>query len=115
MISDDPRWGSKGVTTLQHQDQRGHKMAMAEPADDRVIEVVDYLRETIADIDETVRSWHLKRTKLAVRLAALEAATDGSVLEAAADYERRLGEDRPYEAAEDVADLVKEAHSRFVT
>lgn len=90
-------------------------MAIAEPANNEVVSLVDYLRETIAEIDSTVSGWHARRTALALRLAALEAATDPEVLAAAEDFDARVAEGRPYEGAQSVADLVKEAHARYVT
>ncbi|MGH9152896.1 MAG: hypothetical protein ACRD03_10970 [Acidimicrobiales bacterium] len=90
-------------------------MAMAGPANQEVVSLVDYLSETIAEIDATVSGWQTKRTVLALRLAALEAATDPEVLAAAEDFEARVAEGRPYEGAQSVADLVKEAHARYVS
>lgn len=90
-------------------------MAIAEPANNEVVSLVDYFRETIAEIDATVNGWHAKRTALALRLAALEAATDPEVLAAAQDFEKRVADGRPYEGAQSVAELVKEAHARYGT
>lgn len=80
-----------------------------------IVEMVEYLRATIADIDEMVREWQVKRTALAIRLSSIEAATDPKILEAAADYERRVVDGTPYEDAVDAAELIKEAHRRYVT
>lgn len=89
-------------------------MAMGEPVNDQIVSVVDYLRETIGDIDATVQGLQSERTTLAVRLAALEAATDPDVLEAAEDFASRTEDGRRYEGAEDANDLIREAHARFV-
>jgi len=89
---------------------------MAEPArSDQVIEMVQYLRDTIAEIDDALRDLQARRTGLAVRLAAIEASGDPAVTEAAADYGVRVTENRPYEDAEDADRLLGEAYSRYVT
>ncbi len=90
---------------------------MSIPAERRteVVDMVDYLRDVIGKIDEAVGGWTTKRQELAVRLAAMEAATDPAVLEVASDYEARLVADRPYNDAEDAESLLSEAHRRFVT
>ena len=88
---------------------------MAESArQDQVVEMVHYIRETIAEIDDAVRELQARRTGLAVRLAAMEASGDPAVLDVAADYGARVAETRPYEGAEDVESLIVEAHRRYV-
>ncbi len=50
---------------------------MAEPArQDHVVEMVQYLRDTIAEIDDALVDLQRRRTGLAVRLAAIEASGD---------------------------------------
>ena len=49
----------------------------------------------------------------AVRLAAIEAAEDDAVMNAAADFEARSMEGRAYEGAEDTETLLSDAHRRF--
>lgn len=90
---------------------------MSLPAERRteVVDMVHYLRDLIDEIDQAVGGWTTKRQEFAVRLAAMEAATDPAVLEAVSDYEARVAEGRPYEDAEDAESLLAEAHRRFVT
>jgi hypothetical protein len=75
--------------------------------------MAQFLRETIAEIDEGIAEMQSRRNQLAVRLAAIDAATDPAVLEAAADYEARTAEKRPYEGAEDANSLITEAHRHY--
>ncbi len=82
---------------------------------DHVVEMVQYLRDTIAEIDDALRDLQVRRTGLAIRLAAIEAAGDSAVVEAAADYAARVTENRPYEDAEAAESLLAEAYSRYVT
>ena len=86
-----------------------------EPAQqlDDVIDMVKYLEETIAQIDSAVNDWQAQRESLALRLAAMKAARDPAVLAAAAEYELRVAENRPYEDAQDAGDLISEAHRRL--
>lgn len=87
---------------------------MAESAPlNRVVDMVDYLSETIAEIDAMIHDLEVKRHGFAVRLAVLRASSDPAVAEAAADYEARVAEGRPYESAEPAQDLIAEAHRRF--
>lgn len=87
---------------------------MGEPAEQaEVVDFADYLRQTIAEIDEVVTSWAARRTQLAVRLAAIEAAEDPEVAAAAADYEARMVEGRAYEDAEDAERVLSEAGRRY--
>lgn len=89
---------------------------MAEPArQDQVVEMVQYLRDTIAQIDDALHDLQVRRTGLAIRLAAIEASGDPAVAEAAADYAVRVTENRPYEDAEDAESILAEACSRYVT
>jgi hypothetical protein len=87
---------------------------MSEPArDEQLIDLVDYLSETIARMDAAIGRMQADRRELATRLAALEAASDLAVLSAADDYERRVAENRPYEDAVGGQTLIEEAHRRF--
>ncbi len=53
-----------------------------------------------------------RRREMAVRVTAIEAADDPKVAAAAADYEARVADSRPYEGAEDAERLLGEAHQR---
>lgn len=77
-----------------------------------VVDMVEYLRDAIADIDKLVTEWAVKRQMLAVKLAAIDASSDRRVQDAAAEYEERIATGRPYEGAEDAQDLLTEAHRR---
>lgn len=87
-------------------------MGDAQRAED-VVDMVDYLRETIGEIDDAVQGLMARRSGLARRLAVLEAATSSRVAEAVEDYKARVAEQRPYEGAEDARTLLEEAHRRF--
>lgn len=89
---------------------------MGEPLrrDEEVINMVQYMRDSLARMDQAVEAWMTERNELAVRLAAMESAHDPKVLAAAEDYQRRIAEERPYEDAEDAETLIGEAHRRFV-
>lgn len=89
------------------------QQAAAQPQD--VVNMVDYLRETIEEIDSMIAGMQTKRTALAIRLAAIEASEDASLAEAAQDYGRRVEAGDPYEEAEPAEDLIRDAHARFGT
>jgi hypothetical protein len=91
---------------------------MSQPAERRddvtqVVDMVEYLRDFIARIDEAVTPWLAKRQELALRLTAIEAANDPVVVQAAADYQGRVEANRPYEYAEDAEELLSEAHRHY--
>lgn len=87
---------------------------MPEAAHEEVISVTEYLRDTIRGIDRTVREWQVQRAELAIRLAVIEAATDADVAAAAADFEQRVANNQPYEDADSVEDIIREASSRLL-
>lgn len=88
-------------------------MSQPERVEVVVVDMVQYLRETIAQMDAAINPYLARRQDLALRVAALEAASDPDVLAAADDYQDRVTADRPYENAEDAAALLSEAHSRY--
>jgi hypothetical protein len=90
---------------------------MAEEAaarQEQVVDMIDFLRDTIAEIDDSIKDQQRRRNGLAVRLAALQAAGDPSVRVAADDYAARVEADEPYEDAEDAKELLGRAYKRFV-
>lgn len=89
-------------------------MVVPEAAHEEVVSFTEYLRDTIAGMDRTMREWQVHRAELAIKLSVIEAATDPDVATAIQDYERRLAEGRPYENAEPIEDIVKEASSRLL-
>ncbi len=88
-------------------------MSQPERVEFVVVDMVEYLRETIAQMDAAINPYLARRHDLALRLAALEVATDPAILAAAEDYEDRVEANRPYEAAEDAEELLSEAHRRY--
>ena len=52
------------------------------------------------------------RREIALRLAVLRAAQDPAVVAAAADFDERVAENRPYENARPAEDVIREAHAR---
>lgn len=75
--------------------------------------MADYLRSTIAEIDEAIAQMTAHRRGLAVRLAVIEAAASDRVAEGVADLEVRARENRPYEDAESAEKLLGDAHKHF--
>lgn len=81
---------------------------------DEVVEIVDYLRETISKADTAIRDMQAHRNELALRLAVIQAATSNDVRAALEDHDERVASNRPYEDAESAEKLLSEAHNRFV-
>lgn len=92
---------------------------MGEPARSdspgEVVGMADYLRETVAEMDALMGEWLVRREQMAVKIAAIEAAENPAVLEAAEDYRQRLADGRPYEDAESAESVLSEAYRRFGT
>jgi hypothetical protein len=88
---------------------------MADPArrDNEVVGMVEYLRDTIAEFDETIAEMQARRTELASRLAVIEAATDPDLVAAAKDYADRVEAGRPYEDAMSADDMIRAARQRI--
>jgi len=82
------------------------------PARESVVSIAQYLRETLAKMDQNILEMQERRHEFAVRLAVIEAAEDPTVLAAIAEHEERAG--APYEGAEDADSLLAEAHRHFV-
>jgi hypothetical protein len=83
-----------------------------------VVSIVDYLEATLRKMDEFVseiQAWAEARQEIALRLAVLRAAADPAVHDAASDYEQRVAEGRPYEAARPADDVIRDAHARYGT
>lgn len=80
---------------------------------DQIVDMVTYLRDTIEEIDHAVAELQRRRTGLAVRLAAIQAATDPTLQAAADDYSQRITENRPYENAQPAEEIITEAHRRL--
>lgn len=90
-------------------------MSQPERVEAVVIDLVEYLRETIAQMDAAINPYLAKRQELALRLAALESASDETVLQAAADYQDRVEMNLPYDTAEDAGALLSDAYNRYCT
>ncbi len=85
---------------------------MSEPArDQEIVSMVDYLRETLRKIDDTIAGLTADREEISLRLAVIEAAMSEAVEEAVADFDERAESGRPY-SGEDAANLLAEAHRR---
>lgn len=82
-------------------------------AKDPVVDMVSYLRDTIAEIDSSIVEFQARREGLARRLAVLEAAMDPQIASDVADYERRIADNRPYESAQSADSLLSELHRKF--
>jgi chorismate mutase len=81
------------------------------PDSDVVVELAQYLRETIAEMDESIAEMVSRRNHLAVRLAVIDAATDEVVLRAVEDYEQRAASGSGYPEAEPVEQLLAAAEA----
>jgi len=90
-------------------------MGTPEAERSEVVEFADYLRATLSSMDEATAELQARRKGLAIRLDAINAATSERVTKAAADYESRMADGRPYEDAEDAEALLAEAHARYGT
>jgi hypothetical protein len=77
-----------------------------------VVEMVDYLRETLREMDEGITEMQERRRGIATRIAVIEAAGTDAVRGTVAEYERRSESNEPYRG-EDAKTLLSEAHRRF--
>lgn len=83
---------------------------MSEPArDEQVVDLAEYLEATIARMDGAILNMQADRTELAIRLAGIRAASDPTVLAAAAAHE--AGTD--YSDARDANEVIGELHRRY--
>jgi hypothetical protein len=89
-------------------------MAEAPRRDVTVVDLVDYLRETLREMDQAIAGMQEQRRGFAIKLAAIEAESDERVRAAAEDFAQRAASNTPYEDAEDAGDLIAEAHRRYV-
>jgi GTP1/Obg family GTP-binding protein len=89
-------------------------MGDAVAREEQIVDMMTYLRETIAKFDNAIAEMQANRTELASRLAAIEAATDSDLQAAAADYSDRVVAKRPYEDAQSAESLIREAHGRVI-
>ena len=87
-------------------------VADAERKDAEVVEMVDYLRETLREMDEGIAEMTQRRQGIAMRLAVIEAATTPAVRDAIADFDRRAEAGEGYEG-QDATALLTEAHRRY--
>ena len=78
-----------------------------------VIEMVPFLRETIAKIDRAIAEMQANRTELATRLVRDEAGTDPELLAAVDDYADRVVTNRPYEDAMSAETMIREVQTRI--
>jgi hypothetical protein len=88
-------------------------MASRAEHSEEVVGMVDYLRETIAEFDQTITEMQGRRSALAARLAVIEAGTDPDLAAAAQDYAERVAENRPYEDAMSADELIRAARTRI--
>lgn len=77
-----------------------------------VVSMAQYLRDTLAELDGSIRDMQAQRHRLAVRLAVIEAAEDPAVKRAVEEYSTRSGE--PYPDAESAGTLISDAHRHFI-
>lgn len=77
----------------------------ARQPDTNVIDLIDYLRETLREMD-------LRRAEFAMRLAVLEAESSTSVRDADNDYVERTTTGEPYEG-KDASDVLSDAYRRY--
>jgi hypothetical protein len=89
-------------------------MGEPRPQNEHVVDMVEYLRDTLAEIDAAIAELNERRLGIAVRLAVIASANDPLIQSAAEDYMARVAEQRPYEDATDANELIMEAHRRYV-
>ena len=77
----------------------------AKRSDAEVVEMVDYLRETLREMDEGIAEMTQRRKGIAIRLAVIEASTAPGVQAAIAD-------DQTFEGR-DAEAILSEAHRRY--
>jgi uncharacterized membrane protein YccC len=82
-----------------------------EPHGGQVVSVEEYLSAALEEIDEALRGVIRLRDQAAARIHALRMADDEGVRAAMADYRRRAAEQRPYEDAMSVEELVAKARA----
>ena len=88
-------------------------MADSAERSNEVVGMVEYLRETIAEFDETIAEMQARRTTLATRLAVIEAGTDPGISSAVQDYADRVAANRPYEDSMSADELIRAARTRI--
>ncbi len=76
-----------------------------------VVSVEEYLSMALVEFDQALAAAREMRDQLALRLHALQMASDKRVGRAVDDYQERLAEGRPYEDARSVETLIAEARS----
>ena len=89
---------------------------MAESAPRRdadVIDMVEYLTETLEKIDRMIGELVDDRRDISMRLAVIKASTSDRVQEAAADFERQVASGEPF-SGEDAESFLSEAYKRYV-
>lgn len=79
-----------------------------------VVEVADYLRETLAEMDEAIVDTRRRRHELAVRLAVLDAAGDPELQRVADEVQERIDAGDTFPDARPAQDVLAEAHRRYV-
>ena len=77
-----------------------------------VVEIADYLEETLADLRTMMVEVQAKESAMAVRLAVIRAADSDAVNEAAREFfdERQTS---PYPGARDATAVLTDAHRQF--
>ena len=77
-----------------------------------VVEIADYLEETLADLRTMMVEVQAKESAMSVRLAVIRAAGSDSVNEAAREFfdERQTS---PYPDARDASAVLTDAHRQF--
>ena len=77
-----------------------------------VVEIADYLEETLADLRTMMVEVQAKESAMSVRLAVIRAAGSDAVNEAAREFfdERQSS---PYPEARDAAAVLTDAHRQF--
>lgn len=80
-----------------------------------VVEVSEYLRETLHELDDTIRDMQQRRSALAFRQAVLDAANDPELQRVADDVQALLDNGAGVPGARPASDVLAEAHRRFVS
>lgn len=91
----------------------GTSMSEAERLGDAdVIDMGDYMEESLRTFDTAIADLTQQRRELAVRIAVIRGATSPAVRAEVEEFDRRAAAGTPY-TGEDARDVLGEAHKRF--
>jgi hypothetical protein len=84
------------------------------PRGESVVEVSEYLRETLHELDDAITDMQQRRHALAFRQAVLDAANDPELQRVADEVQQLLDRGERLPDVRTASDVLAEAHRRFV-